>query len=248
MTIEHDPVKQCGTFATTRSVRRRRDATALRPALGACVLAALLAAVAPAPASAALTTYELNVTFGPSLIGPPLAGATLTGTYSYNGLPVGQNNTFFPTSWDISIFGPSSNLLAHLFTFDGGKSNISIGDESGFDEFMMNDLFGNNGFTLQLLFPESFDGTGSVLPPDPGQVAKGPDALTDGLVFVFAGNGTQQTVLPVISGSSEVAGDVAQPPPPTTSVSEPTSLVLVGAGLAAFAALRQRRRVTMAAA
>jgi hypothetical protein len=173
MTIEHDPLKGCKTSTPVRSVRRCRTTMALRLAIGICGLAAVLATVAPAPASATLTTYDLNVTFGPSLIGPPLAGATLTGSYSYDSLPVGKNNTFFPTSWDISIFGPTSNLLAHLFTFDGGKSSLAIGDESGFDEFMINDLFNNNGFTIQLLFPESFDGTGSVLPPDPGQVTLG---------------------------------------------------------------------------
>jgi hypothetical protein len=250
MTREHDLTKGCKTLTSAP----RRAATALRLAIGTCGLAAALATLAPAPASAALSTYDITVTFGPSLIGEPLAGATLTGTYSYNGLTVGQGNTFFPTSWDISIFGPTSNLLAHAFAFDGGKSNIAIGDESGFDEFMLNDLFDNNGFTLQLLFPESFDGTGSVLPPDPGQVAKGPEALTDALVIVFAGDGTEQTVLPVISGSSELAGSVDTPPPgdtpppSTTAVSEPTSLVLMGVGLAAFAALRQRRRPVMAAA
>ncbi|MBV8650109.1 MAG: PEP-CTERM sorting domain-containing protein [Alphaproteobacteria bacterium] len=246
MTIEHDPQKGCKTLTPTPSLWRRRTATGLRLAIGGGGLAAILATVSPTPASATLSTYDLNVTFGPSLIGPPLAGATLTGSYSYDGLPVGQSNTFFPTSWDISIFGPSSNLLAHLFTFDGGKSSLAIGDESGFDEFQMNDLFNNSGFTVQLLFPESFAGTGDVLLPDPGQVTKGSDALTDGLVIVFAGS-AQQTVLPVVSGTSELAGGANTPQPPAT-VSEPTSLVLVGAGLAALAALRQRRRPTMAAA
>jgi hypothetical protein len=243
MTIEHDPMKGYKTLSV-----RRRTAMTLRLAISTCGLAAALATVAPAPASATLATYDLNVTFGPSTVGPLLAGATLTGSYSFNGLPVGQKNTFFPTSWDISIFGPGSNLLAHLFSGDFGKSSIEIGDSSGFDEFMMNDLFNNNGFTIQLLFPESFAGTGSVLLPDPGQVTLGPDGLTDGLVAVFASLGANQFVVPVVSGSSELAGSGDTQPPSTTTVSEPTSLVLVGAGLAALAALRQRRRQTMAAA
>jgi hypothetical protein len=139
--------------------------------LGLALVAIGTVAFAAGRLEAGSQTYEISGEFGSDLLSSlptGLAGGSFSGTYTTSSLPVSPGHLGSFTSYNIEIYTSTSSTP--VLDLTSGAANLSGILASGvgrkptelfFDQFPS---LGQDGFSMELYFPMSFDGSGVLIP------------------------------------------------------------------------------------